>query len=124
MGDNVLDQSEETVFEEYSKEKGVHDRNFQVFKRFAMANNGHIIRYKFGGQPLWFCTPGKMNGPPPACSACGGKTVFEFQIQPMLIAPLKGTDDLADRLDFGTIACFACEESCSIPEDVGYVEEF
>lgn len=119
--DSVLDGTEQQVFEEFSKESGEKDEVFSRFNRFAAANNGHVIRYNFGGNPLWFATPGRLDEPPP-CGNCGGPRVFEFQVQPQLITLLSGTD-LADRLDFGTICCFTCKGSCSAPDSQPYLEE-
>mmetsp|Transcript_44397 Transcript_44397/g.85417 ORF Transcript_44397/g.85417 Transcript_44397/m.85417 type:complete len:81 (+) Transcript_44397:62-304(+) len=64
-----------------------------------------------------------MQGKPPACERCGADRVFEFQIQPHLIAKLAGTR-LADRLDFGTICCFVCSGHCDAADNVSpYLEE-
>lgn len=122
--EHLLDGSEQQVFDEYCKEKGVKDEVFSTFNRFAAANNGHVVRYNFGGQPLWFCTPGRPDGSPPPCQNCGAPRVFEFQVQPQLIALLSGTTDVAQRLDFGTICCFVCKRSCTAPDSRPYLEEF
>lgn len=122
--DNVIDASEQAVFDQYAKEQGDHDAVFSRFNRYAAANNGHMVRYTFDGCPLWFCGPGKLENGVPPCSNCGGKRVFEFQVQPMIMSLLQGTGPLSERLDFGTILCYVCEKSCDSPTEAPYLEEF
>lgn len=125
----ALDRSEERVFDEWSKEQGERDDVFSKFRGFANENKGHVVRHAFGGEPLWFCSPGRPNGGPPPCPNCGGPRVFELQVQPQLITLVadgsgrQGEWDLARRLDFGTVCVFVCAASCDAPEGVRYVEE-
>eukprot|EP00928_Gymnodinium_smaydae_P008259 TRINITY_DN13002_c0_g1_i1.p2 TRINITY_DN13002_c0_g1~~TRINITY_DN13002_c0_g1_i1.p2 ORF type:complete len:523 (+),score=144.50 TRINITY_DN13002_c0_g1_i1:173-1570(+) len=122
--DNVIDGSEQAVFDEWCKQNGEHDVHFSRFNRFAAANPGHMLRYSFAGEPLWFCGPGRPEAGPPKCENCGADRVFECQVQPQLISLLAGTP-LADRLDYGVICCFVCSESCcaSSERSSPYLEE-
>lgn len=122
--EHAIDHTEQAAFEEYSREQGERDATFSRFNRYSAANNGHVLRYAFGGQPLWFCGPGQIAGDAPPCQNCGGPRVFEFQVQPQLIALLCGTSDMVDRLEFGTICCYTCRASCTAPSERPYLEEF
>merc|ERR1712216_24532 len=100
-------------------EKGASkDKLFKQFQNFAKQNQGHAVRYALGGQPLWFCEPCRLQHAPPVCENCGAKRVFEFQIQPQIIALLK-----SDRLDFGTACVYSCSESCD-PKKSAYLREW
>jgi len=122
--DNAIDATEQAVFDEYSKEQGEHDPVFSKYNRYASVNAGHVLRYTSGGQPLWFCGPGKLETPIPPCELCHKPRRFEFQVQSMLISALRNTTELAERLDFGSIFCWTCEGTCDPPADQPYVEEF
>eukprot|EP00927_Polykrikos_kofoidii_P020645 TRINITY_DN19838_c0_g1_i3.p1 TRINITY_DN19838_c0_g1~~TRINITY_DN19838_c0_g1_i3.p1 ORF type:complete len:454 (+),score=120.08 TRINITY_DN19838_c0_g1_i3:56-1363(+) len=129
--ENALDGSEQQVFEEWSQEKGEKDKTFSRFQRYSAENKAHVIRYVFGGKPLWFCDKGKFISAPPPCPLCDAERVFEFQVQPQLIA-LLGDSELGRRLDYGTVCVFVCGESCAprvADGDIGtpssrYFEEF
>merc|ERR1712150_25570 len=121
--ENVLDASEQAAFEELSKERGEYDAVFSRFKRYSSANPRHVFRYHFGGEPLWFAKQNQLSGPPPACERCGADRIFEFQVQPQLIA-LLAASRLAERLDYGIICCFVCSKSCDpVVQDAPYLEE-
>mmetsp|Transcript_22886 Transcript_22886/g.53563 ORF Transcript_22886/g.53563 Transcript_22886/m.53563 type:complete len:416 (+) Transcript_22886:43-1290(+) len=120
-----LDKSEQKVFEEFSKGRTVKDSYFSAFQKFSAQNPGHVLRYEFGGEPMWFCKPRQFTEEPPHCPLCQAPRVFEFQVQPQLISLLSHAV-LGKRLDFGTIVVYACKQSCSSP-DAGatpYIEEF
>lgn len=122
--ENALDASEAAVFDEFCKERGEYDPVFSKFNAYSKANMGHVLRYKFGGQPLWFAEPNRLGSGPPPCERCGGERVFEMQLQPQMIAILGGTR-LAERLDFGTICCYSCRASCDPAKGSSpYLEEF
>lgn len=64
-----------------------------------------VLRYDRGGKPLWFRERSKRKIP--KCAACGAPSRFEFQIMPQLVHFLRH-----DKLDFGLIAVFTCQDSC------------
>lgn len=75
-------------------------------------------------KPLW----SSVNGQPksadiPPCTYCGSQRIFEFQVLPQLLNHLQ-FKDVANSLDWGTIAVYACERSCSAGVAKGYAEEF
>merc|ERR1712031_120676 len=118
---------EQKVFSEWSKKEGYKDAVFSKFQRFSDANEEHVIRHVFGGEPLWFCEPCQLEEEPPACPACGGAGSFELQVQPQLIALLGSgsvESDLTRRLDYGTVCVYVCKDSCSPGADKPYLEEF
>jgi len=123
--DHVIDKSEADAFDDWAKDRGETDKAFIRFNRYARYNNGHVIRYCFGGSPLWFAVPNRLATDPPVCPCCGAARTFEMQIQPQLIALLKGTWGIEDRLDFGVICIYSCSESCPGQGKPGkYLEEF
>jgi len=121
--DSAIDGSEQKVFDEWCRERGEKDSVFSKFQRYALANRGHVLRYEFGAKPLWFCKSNRLVAEPPQCKLCGAPRVFEFQVQPQLIA-LLGESIGADRLDYGIICCYVCSQSCDAPEGTYYMEEF
>lgn len=122
--ESAMDASEQAAFDDLSKERGEHDPVFSGFQRHARANAQHVLRYVYGGEPLWFCASNQLEGGPPPCERCGAERIFEFQVQPQLIAML-GQSRLADRLDYGVICCYVCSRSCdAVDGNAPYIEEF
>merc|ERR1712118_458935 len=48
----ALDRTEQKVFDEWSKKEGQKDDVFSKWQRFSNANETHVIRHVFGGEPL------------------------------------------------------------------------
>jgi len=94
----ALDKFGAKFYEEWCEEHSVKDAMFNRFQRFNRENAQHVLRYELGGTPLWFSKLKRLRGDPPTCQ-CGAKRVFEFQVQPALIALLKGSP-LQERLDY------------------------
>lgn len=122
--ENAIDSSEQDAFDELSKERGEHDPVFSKYNRYSRENPSHVLRYAWGGEPLWFCRSNQLSGGPPRCERCGAERIFEFQVQAQLIS-LLGASRLADRLDYGIICCYVCSANCEAA-DTGapYMEEF
>ena len=54
----------------------------------------------------------------PNCEICGSKRVFEFQIMPQLLSVLKLDTSLNEKsVDWGVLAVYTCENSCSSNEN-------
>lgn len=121
--ENALDSSEQKAFEDWSKDRGEKDPVFSQFMRWSRENPGHVLRYAFAGEPLWFCTKGRMKRNPPACPLCGAARAFEFQVQPQLIS-LLSSSPLAKRLDYGAVYVYACSGHCEAAADNPYMEEY
>ena len=65
-------------------------------------------------------TPKKSTGEEqiPNCEICGSKRVFEFQIMPQLLSVLKLDTSLNEKsVDWGVLAVYTCENSCSSNEN-------
>ncbi|CAK9053578.1 Programmed cell death protein 2-like, partial [Durusdinium trenchii] len=120
----ALDKFGGNFVEEWVEERSVKDQVFARFQRFHLLNKNHVLRYQLGGEARWFCQFRQLTEAPTPCSNCGGKRIFECQVQPMLIAQMQGP--LRDRLDFGTICVYTCEESCDADAEAAcaYIEEF
>ncbi|KAL8729862.1 MAG: hypothetical protein Q9181_004850 [Wetmoreana brouardii] len=111
-----------------------------IFLRFAARlaqNPEQVLRYEFRGQPLLYSkhddvgqafpstpTPNRM----PACSNCGGKKVFEFQLTPHAISHLEAEEVGLEGMEWGTVVVGVCERDCverGVPEGkVWWVEEW
>ncbi|XP_077711748.1 programmed cell death protein 2-like isoform X3 [Canis aureus] len=68
-------------------------------------------RYSWSGEPLFLTCPPSEVTQLPACSHCGGRRTFEFQLMPALVSMLRSTN-LGLSVEFGTILIYTCEKSC------------
>lgn len=76
-----------------------------------------IVRYCFGGTPLYSESPKKITIP--KCKECGSDKVFEFQIISTLIyewEKLFGEDDVFVKCntDWSTIIVYTCYKDCNV----------
>lgn len=98
-------------------------RHFAEFATRVAPDPDQVVRYCFqpGAAPL---TPLLQPPPPttiPPCSSCGAPRRFEFQVMPQLISVLGIDASDPNALDFGTIAVYSCQASCT---GTGYVQEW
>ncbi|NXO29890.1 PDD2L protein, partial [Cisticola juncidis] len=107
---------------EKSEVKG-WDHTFHKFmKRISMCPE-QILRYSWGGQPLFITSPAaSLEQAIPACSNCGSSRVFEFQLMPTLVSVLQSDSDLS--VEFGTVLVYTCERSCWPTNHQTPLEEF
>ncbi|KAL8697417.1 MAG: hypothetical protein Q9201_007129 [Fulgogasparrea decipioides] len=113
------------------------DTTFLRFAARLAQNPEQVLRYEFRGQPLLYSkhddvgqafsstpTPHRV----PACSNCGGKKVFEFQLTPHAISQLEAEEMGLEGMEWGTVVVGVCERDCverGVPEGkVGWVEEW
>ncbi|XP_055094755.1 programmed cell death protein 2-like isoform X3 [Symphalangus syndactylus] len=80
-------------------------------------------RYSWSGEPLFLTCRTSEVTELPACSQCGGKRIFEFQLMPALVSMLKSAN-LGLSVEFGTILVYTCEKSCWPPNHQTPMEEF
>lgn len=96
---------------------------------------GQILRYAYGGSPLWCTSPAPSTSCPP-CEGCGAERVFEMQLMPGLISLLprahssatvctdsllevteggeiSSADLLSNDIDFGVVTVWSCPNSCN-----------
>ena len=108
------------------------------FLRKVSLEPRQVVRYAYGGQPLWCTHPSPPEAAEiPSCPSCGAPRVFEAQIMPGALMYLHKLDafrthaneveeGLASTLesrrsqlknqsdfDFGVLAIWSCSDSCS-----------
>ncbi|NXG19932.1 PDD2L protein, partial [Grallaria varia] len=110
--------------EKYEKSKVKSwDHTFHKFMKRISVCPEQIIRYSWGGQPLFItCPPASITQGIPACSACGSSRVFEFQLMPALVSLLQSDSGLS--VEFGTAVVYTCERSCWPANHQTPLEEF
>ncbi|XP_055674517.1 programmed cell death protein 2-like isoform X2 [Falco peregrinus] len=110
--------------EKYEKsEVKSRDPTFHKFMKRISVCPEQILRYSRGGQPLFItCPPANISEGIPACSNCGSKRVFEFQLMPALVSMLQSDSDLS--VEFGTAIVYTCERSCWPTNHQTPLEEF
>nr|XP_032622588.1 programmed cell death protein 2-like isoform X2 [Chelonoidis abingdonii] len=111
--------------EKYEKsEVKNRDHVFHKFMKRISACHEQILRYSWGGQPLFItCPSSNINKMVPVCNNCGSNRVFEFQLMPALVSMLKSVDaDLS--VEFGTVIVYTCERSCWPANRQNPLEEF
>ncbi|XP_038223711.1 programmed cell death protein 2-like isoform X1 [Dermochelys coriacea] len=111
--------------EKYEKSEGKNrDHVFHKFMKRISSCREQILRYSWGGQPLFItCPSSSINKMVPVCNSCGSNRVFEFQLMPALVSMLKSVDaDLS--VEFGTVIVYTCERSCWPANHQNPLEEF
>ncbi|NXX12532.1 PDD2L protein, partial [Podargus strigoides] len=110
--------------EKYEKsEVKSRDHIFHKFMKRISLCHEQILRYSWGGQPLFItCPPANFNQGIPACSNCGSKRIFEFQLMPALVSMLQSDSGLS--VEFGTAIVYTCERSCWPTNHQTPLEEF
>jgi hypothetical protein len=108
-----------------------------AFQSRMQRRPAQLMRYEYGGEPLW-CVPGPVPTAPPC--ACGSPRIFELQLMPELLVHLRaesakkrreraakpaGKAAAEDAPDWCTVALFCCAASCdeSRVEHVVVLEE-
>ncbi|NXY61138.1 PDD2L protein, partial [Callaeas wilsoni] len=99
------------------------DHTFHRFMKRISLCPEQILRYSWGGQPLFMtCPPASLEQGVPACSNCGSSRVFELQLMPTLVSMLQSDSDLS--VEFGTVIVYTCERSCWPTNQQTPLEEF
>ncbi|NXW82246.1 PDD2L protein, partial [Alopecoenas beccarii] len=99
------------------------DHTFHKFMKRISVCHEQILRYSWGGQPLFItCPPDDINKEVPACSNCGSNRIFEFQLMPALVSMLQSDSGLS--VEFGTAIVYTCERSCWPTNHQTPLEEF
>ncbi|BBN05131.1 pre-rRNA-processing protein TSR4 [Marchantia polymorpha subsp. ruderalis] len=98
------------------QESSAEEQQWAAFQARVSKTPGQVLWYlrSADAKPLW----PRVDGQPkttdiPQCSHCGGNRIFEFQILPQLLYYFQLKDD-PDSLDWGTIAVYSCENSCTV----------
>ncbi|XP_010987426.1 programmed cell death protein 2-like [Camelus dromedarius] len=95
---------------------------YKFMKRIAVCQE-QILRYSWSGEPLFLTCPTSEVTEPPACSHCGVRRIFEFQLMPALVSMLRSAN-LGLSVEFGTILIYTCEKSCWPQNHQTPMEEF
>ncbi|XP_063108633.1 programmed cell death protein 2-like isoform X2 [Cavia porcellus] len=79
--------------EKYEKTKiKSGDQMFYKFMKRIAVCQAQILRYSWGGEPLYLTCPTPEVSEVPACSHCGGQRTFEFQLMPALVSMLRSAN--------------------------------
>ncbi|KAJ6666212.1 hypothetical protein lerEdw1_001117 [Lerista edwardsae] len=111
--------------EKYEKsEAEKRDQVFHKFMKRISACQEQILRYSWGGQPLFVtCPSSDIKTAAPPCDNCKSKRIFEFQLMPALVSMLKTrAEDVS--VEFGTVIVYTCEKSCWPADHPTPLEEF
>ncbi|XP_047566577.1 programmed cell death protein 2-like isoform X3 [Lutra lutra] len=87
------------------------DKIFYKFMKRIAACQEQILRYSWSGEPLFLTSTTSEVTEFPACSHCGDRRTFEFQLMPALVSMLRSTN-LGLSVEFGTVLIYTCEKSC------------
>ncbi|XP_029781927.1 programmed cell death protein 2-like isoform X3 [Suricata suricatta] len=68
------------------------DKAFYKFMKRIAACQEQILRYSWSGEPLFLTCPASEVTEVPACSYCGARRIFEFQLMPALVSALRSAD--------------------------------
>lgn len=103
---------------ETEEEQSDDRRYFEAFQERMQRAPGHILRYAFGGTPLW------PKYPPPdisskVCGGCGSKLFFELQILGSCLHYLQPETSIPDHqceagMNFASLAIFTCSADCTM----------
>ncbi|RXN20146.1 programmed cell death 2-like protein [Labeo rohita] len=113
--------------EEYEKATAKHgDEVFTSFMKKTCLCPEQVLRYSWGGSPLFITEPpSNVSQMVSCCGHCGGPRVFEFQLMPALVSLLGSADTNSDvSLEFGTVLVYTCRNSCWKSGSTVPVEEF
>ncbi|NXE97562.1 PDD2L protein, partial [Menura novaehollandiae] len=121
MSESFADEGHNEKYEK--SEVKSWDHTFHKFMKRISLCPEQILRYSWGGQPLFITSPpASIDQSIPACSNCGSSRVFELQLMPTLVSVLQSDSDLS--VEFGTVIVYTCERSCWPTNHQTPLEEF
>lgn len=88
---------------------------FGRFQTRVRRSPTHVLRYSWGGAPLWMSSPSKQ--PPPACPLCGAPRTFELQVMPTLpyrYGIAAGVSEAWQQVGWGSVCVFTCSADCQL----------
>lgn len=112
--DSRQSSNAEWIQEQYESDASKY---FEKYSAFAQADPDCLVRYQFGGKPLWFTKKERI----PPCANCGAARVFEFQLMASCLLAF-GVDGNGMDMDWGTVLVFVCQADC-MPKNSVYVNE-
>ncbi|XP_062857610.1 programmed cell death protein 2-like [Trichomycterus rosablanca] len=113
--------------EKYEKAEAKHgDTVFSNFMKRITLCPEQVLRYSWGGSPLFIAEPpSKIKKTVPPCAQCGSPRIFEFQLMPALVSLLHSTESASELVvEFGTVLVYTCRDSCWMSGSTTAVKEF
>ena len=112
--------------QEASVDDGAVDEAMAKFKEVIGHSPSQVLRYRRKGAPLWISSEARLSAKDvPHCDNCGARRVFEFQLMPQLLLSLNlDPEGGEDGIDWGILAVYTCEDSCSSSDDKEYKTEY
>eukprot|EP00927_Polykrikos_kofoidii_P077528 TRINITY_DN74465_c0_g1_i1.p1 TRINITY_DN74465_c0_g1~~TRINITY_DN74465_c0_g1_i1.p1 ORF type:complete len:445 (+),score=97.58 TRINITY_DN74465_c0_g1_i1:214-1548(+) len=81
------------------------------FQRRLERSPSQVVRYSWGGQPLWMAPPPPELGGgawPPKCARCGAERIFEIELLPTLLSQVAA----AGHAEWGVVVVYTCSKDC------------
>lgn len=100
------------------------DSWFMKFQRRLARSPSQVVRYAWGGKPMWISAPPEETSNkawPPPCSRCGSPRSFELQLLPTLLCEMRRwcPDHMGDwDIEWGTVMVYTCRKDCAGSEPV------
>lgn len=97
----------------------VGDTWFLKLQRRLERSPAQVVRYSWGGKPLWISEPPEESNNsawPPPCRRCGGPRRFELQLMPTLLYEVRRRcpEQVGDsEIEWGTVLVYTCSRDCS-----------
>lgn len=121
------------TIEEWTAEREDDDetaglRNQEDFRLTIARAPSQILRYKFGGKPLWPSHPAPQLDRNETCE-CGAPLMFELQLLGSSLHYLKPEESVPQHqeeagMNFASIAIFTCENDCTEIDTAAENDEF
>eukprot|EP00927_Polykrikos_kofoidii_P001777 TRINITY_DN10694_c0_g1_i1.p1 TRINITY_DN10694_c0_g1~~TRINITY_DN10694_c0_g1_i1.p1 ORF type:complete len:476 (+),score=104.82 TRINITY_DN10694_c0_g1_i1:68-1495(+) len=89
---------------------------FARFQRRLERSPSQVVRYSWGGQPLWMAPPPRelRDGVwPPKCGRCGAPRIFEVELLPTLLSQVNA----AGKAEWGIVVVYTCSKDCAGAKD-------
>jgi hypothetical protein len=102
------------VWEDEEYEADTQNKAFRKFQKRLSRLPEQVLRYSWGGRPLW--PTASLLHEPPLCAYCGQRCIFEMQLLPSVLYVLEV--DPLEGMDFASLMVFACPQGCSSDEAV------
>lgn len=88
------------------------------FQRRLRRSPEQVVRYSWGGSPLWMAPPPReasTSSWPPSCTRCGAPRSFELQVLPTLpfrLGAASGDGSVMQEVSWGTACVYTCSKDC------------
>mmetsp|Transcript_101122 Transcript_101122/g.286629 ORF Transcript_101122/g.286629 Transcript_101122/m.286629 type:complete len:428 (+) Transcript_101122:63-1346(+) len=91
---------------------------FLKFQRRLERSPAQVVRYAWGGTPLWMAPPPSeiaTGAWPPCCSRCGAARMFELQLLPTFASLVQSAcpSISASQMGWGTVVVYTCSKDCA-----------